>query len=79
LSREDIVDNKRVGTVLLVTAAACFTFGMVGAKVAFAIEKGMYDMRKGQGPIEPPDLGWAFGVSLAVLAVLGLLFLFRKD
>jgi hypothetical protein len=71
--------NKTVGAILLVTAAACLTFGMVGARLAFAIEKGMYDFKKGQGPIEPPDLGWPFGLSLAILALLGLVFLFRKD
>ena len=63
------MNDKTVGMVLLVSAGACCTLGMVGAKIAYAIERG-------SGSAKIPELGWEIWVVVVVQAFLGLTLLF---
>ena len=71
--------NRTVGTILLVSSGACCTLGVVGAKLAYAIERGMFNLAKGGASPTRPELGWEVGAAAIVLAVLGLVFLFKED
>jgi hypothetical protein len=71
-------NNKTIGALLLVTSGACCTLGMVGAKMAYAIERGMYSLAKGGLAPQRPELGWQIGIAVGILGVVGLFFLFRE-
>lgn len=77
-TRNDMT-NKTIGTVLLVTAGTCCTLGIIGAKLAFALERGMTNLAKGGISPKRPELGWEVGFTVIGLAVLGLIFLFKQD
>jgi H+/Cl- antiporter ClcA len=75
--------NRTVGTVLLVTSGACCTLGVVGAKLAAALEKSLFHLA-GHGGYLPTGAdkaqpGWLLTTAVVVLAVLGVRFLFTRD
>jgi hypothetical protein len=71
------MNNKTIGAILLVTSGACCTLGIVGAKIAHAIEIGMFKLSNGGSSPQRPELGWEIGIVVLVLAGLGFVFLFR--
>ena len=69
--------ERIIGAVLLMTAGVCVTIGMVGAKLAFALQAGMFSMGKGGISPQRPELGWETGIAVIVLAVAGFRLLVR--
>jgi len=72
------MNNKTIGAILLVTSGACCTAGIVGAKIAYAIERGMFNLAKGGSSPQRPELGWEIGLVVLVLAGIGVVLLFRN-
>lgn len=71
------MNNQTTGTLLLIASGAFCTVGMVGAKLAFSIHAGMITLGRGGMSPSRPELGWEIATVVIVLAVLGLIFLFR--
>ena len=75
--------NRTIGAVFLVTSGVCCTLGVVGTKLAAALGLGMFHLA-GHGGRMPPGTdaakpGWMLTAMVAVLAVLGVRFLFTRD
>lgn len=72
--------NKTVGMVLLCTAALCTTVDLAVHKLAIAFHAGMvYLGGKGGSFPQQPAISSAVLIIVALLAFLGVLFLFKYD
>lgn len=82
-TKDKLMKNKTVGTVLVVTSGVCCTLGMVGVQIAAALDRGLFRLAKigGRVPGGPDSatLGWTITAAVVVLAVLGVIFLFTRD
>ena len=69
--------DRAVGTSLLIAAGACCVFGDAAARLAYAIEKGLFHLGRGGQVPRFSGLGGPTTCVVIGLAILGLVFLFR--
>jgi len=77
------VNNRAAGVILLVASAGFCTIGMAASQIANAINQGAFHASHTSGFVPPGPteacLGWPSAIAVTVLAVLGAVFLFKRD
>ena len=76
------MNNRAAGVILLVASAGFCTIGMAASQIANAITQGAFHASNASGFVPPGPteacLGWPSAIAVTVLAVLGIVFLFKR-